>query len=143
MPKPTQTGANNMYAKVNGQPWQPKGCIGGCSQSFLIRYDQIKFSLTGGNIDQKIYIDIILSDLKTTGTYELSNQGSNYAYLYNNTENVRYYTTSNSRGSINITKLDKMNKIISGTFEFTAEDEDNPQHIVNVSSGWFDGKYEF
>ena len=120
-----------MYAKVNWQPWQPKGCIVGCSQLFLLSYDQIKFSLTGGNNGQKIYIDIYLSNLESTGTYELSSLGSNYAYLYNNTENVRYYTTSNSGGSTNITKLDRTNKIISGTFEFTAEDEDNIKHKVN------------
>ncbi|MHB1176925.1 MAG: DUF6252 domain-containing protein [Daejeonella sp.] len=40
-----------------------------------------------------------------------------------------------SKGTVTITKLDTNNKIISGTFEFTAEDEKAPGNTIRVSDG--------
>ena len=144
MSKPTQTGANTMYAKVNGQPWQPKGCIS-CSEAFQIRYDdRIIFGLTGKNNDQKITINIILRNLNAIGTYELSTTDMNFGNLNNSTSNPGVFvTTKINKGSITITKLDLANKIIAGTFSFTGEDESNPAKTISVTDGWFDGKYRF
>ena len=138
--QPTQTGANKMYAKVNGVPWQPKGCLA-CSSSFSIGYDdRITFGLGGKNVDQKISITIVLRNLTKTGIYELTSTELNFGDLVNSS--YRLTTTKFKKGTITITKLDLANKIISGTFEFTAEDKDNPQNTVKVTDGWFDGKYE-
>lgn len=142
MPKPTQTGANNMYAKVNGQPWKPKGCIGGCSEAFGVSYDnRINFGVSGRNSDQNIGITIVLRNLKAIGTYELSSTNLDFGALDNSDSN--FITTLNNKGTVTITKLDLDNKIISGTFEFTAEDKDNPENTIRVTDGWFDGKYRF
>ena len=144
-PKPTQIGANTMYAKINGQPWQPKGCFT-CGSVFQIGYDdRITFSLTGRNNDQNITIGINLRNLNAIGTYELSSTNMNFGYLNINTSNPGgvHVTTELNKGSITITKLDLTNKIIAGTFQFTAEDEDNPLNTVKVTDGWFDGKYRF
>lgn len=142
--QPTQIGANKMYAKVNGVPWEPKGCIA-CNSAFSISYgDRINFGVEGKNIDQKITISIILRNLTSTGTYELTSTEFNFGDLVNTTITYnRFTTTKLNKGNITITKLDLVNKIISGTFEFTAEDKDNPQNTVKVTDGWFDGKYEF
>lgn len=144
MPKPTQTGANTMYAKVNGQSWQPKGCIS-CSEAFQIGYDdRINFGLTGQNNDQGISITIVLRNLKTVGTYELSSTDMNFGNLNNTTSNHGVFVTTKLRkGSVTITKLDLANKIIAGTFSFTGEDENNPAKTISVTDGWFDGKYRF
>lgn len=140
--QPTQTGANKMYAKVNGVPWQPKGCIG-CNSAFSISYDdRINFGLTGRNNDQNITIVLILRNVKASGTYELSTENLNFAELYNYNLKSFFATTTNNKGTVTITKIDLPNKIISGTFQFTAEDEENPENTVKVSDGWFDGKYE-
>lgn len=140
--QPTQIGANKMYAKVNGVPWQPIGCIG-CNSAFSISYgDRINFGLTGRNNDQNISIVLILRNVKTTGTYELSTKNLNFAELYNYNLNSFFATTTNNKGVVTITKLDLANKIISGTFKFTAEDIENPENTVKVTDGWFDGKYE-
>ena len=144
MPKPTQTGANTIYAKVNGQPWQHKGCIS-CSEAFQVSYDdRINFGVSGRNYDQKIGITTVLRNLKATGTYELSSTDLDFGDLVNTTLTYnRFTTTKINKGSVTITKLDLDNKIISGTFEFTAEDKENPENTVKVTDGWFDGKYRF
>ena len=144
MPQPTQVGANTMYAKVNGKPWQPKGCIS-CGSAFQIGYDdRINFSLTGRNNDQGISITIVLRNLKTVGTYELSSTDMNFGNLNNTTSNHGVFvTTKLKKGSVTITKLDLENKIIAGTFNFIAEDENDSAKTVSVTDGWFDGKYRF
>ena len=141
--QPTRIGANKMYAKVNGTPWQPKGCLA-CNSSFSIGYDdRITFGLGGKNVDQKISITIVLRNLTKTGIYELTSTELNFGSLTNtNITYNRFTTTKLNKGTITITKLDLANKIISGTFEFNAEDKENPANTVKVTDGWFDGKYE-
>ena len=143
-PKPTQTGANTMYAKVNGKPWQKKACwsciSGGGALDAVYEDGTLKFFVTGQNNDQKIVISVGVKELKSIGTYPLSNKDLNFGYI--TTENFRYFTSNNSLGIIKITKIDLANKIISGTFEFTAEDENNSANTIKVTDGWFDIVYE-
>ena len=140
MPKPTQTGANTINAKVNGTPWQHKFCWS-CKRIDAVYEDgTLQFFVTGRNWDQNIVISVNIKELKSLGTYQLSNQGLNYGYI--STENSRFYTSNNSLGVVTITKIDLANKIISGTFEFSAEDEYNPANTIKVTDGWFDIVYE-
>ena len=41
-----------------------------------------------------------------------------------------------------ITKIDRTNKITSGTFSFKAENKDDPSDIISVTDGRFDVKYD-
>lgn len=84
----------------------------------------------------------LLRNVKTTGTYELSTKNLNFAELYKYNLNSFFSTTTSSKGTGTITKLDLANNIISGTFQFTAEDNENPQNTVNVTDGWFDITYQ-
>ena len=143
MPKPTQTGANTMYAKINGQPWEKKACWSCIGGGLEVGYDdRTLFVAVGQNKDQNINVSLIVKELKSVGLHELSNQSINYARIYNFNEETRYFTTNNNKGSVTITKLDLTNKIISGTFEFTAEDENNSANTVKVTDGWFDITYQ-
>jgi len=146
LPKPNQTGANIMAAKIDGQLWQKKACfscIAGGS-ALRINYDnRILFAITGEDI--KTYaIAIIIKELKNPGIFILgngkeSNTASNYAVVYTATTN--FYTSNINTGTITITKLDTVNKIISGTFEFTAENEKDPSNIMKITEGRLDVKY--
>ncbi|RYY30344.1 MAG: hypothetical protein EOP41_00820 [Sphingobacteriaceae bacterium] len=144
LPKATQTGANTMSCKVNGKVWQKKACVsclGGGSALSLNYDDRDFFGISGQNRDQNITITLIINSLKKTRIYSSSTNGNNQAYL-NNYNNGTYYSTSQSnKGTITVTKLDLNNKIISGTFEFTAEDENNPNNTIKVTDGRFDVKY--
>jgi hypothetical protein len=50
---------------------------------------------------------------------------------------VEYQTNSNSYGTVTFTKFDTENGIMSGTFEFEAQ-ELNSEEIVNITEGRFD-----
>ncbi len=143
--QPTQTGANTIYAKINGTPWQKKtcwSCIGGGS-GLIVSYDnRTNFSVKGQNNDQKISLSIFLRSLSAIGIYELSSSDLNSADLINTTSSDnRLTTTKISKGIVTITKLDLVNKIISGTFEFIAQVENNPSNTIKVTDGWFDITY--
>ena len=141
-PKPTQTGANTIYAKVNGKPWQKAACWSCIGGSGLRRNydDRTYFNITGENPkDGNSTITIVIPNLKIMGQYELSAQSLNYARFNRyNPETQRFYTSVTNKGKVTITKLDMTNKILSGTFEFSAEDENNPANTIKVSDGWFD-----
>lgn len=144
LPKATQTGANTMSASVNGKAWQIKACtscIGGGTALSVNYDDRDFFGISGQNRDQNIVITIVIKSLKSTGVYELATQANNYVQFYNSKDIIKYYTSNNSRGEVTITKLDLANKIISGTFDFTVKDENNPGNTIKVTDGRFDVKY--
>jgi len=146
--KPTQKGANKMAANINGVRWEKKACFsciaGG--EALDVNYDdRTFFGISGENLDSQYTITIIIENLKNPGEFVLgngkgSNTASNYAIVYPKTG--KYYTSSNTIGKVTITKLDPSSKIITGTFEFTAENENNPSDVLTIKNGWFDVTYE-
>ena len=96
---------------------------------------------------QQIYLSI--DNLVDTGIYiaRESVDGSRTYLQYivgeNELFNLGYVTTNEHLGYIHIKKLDTVNKIIAGTFNFKAKmflvgDESD---TVNITDGWFDIKY--
>ena len=61
---------------------------------------------------------------------------ANYVFL-NDSNFGEFYTNSNYYGVVTFTKFDTENGIMSGTFEFQAQ-ELNSEEIVNVTEGRFD-----
>ncbi len=93
-------------------------------------------------------IQLALEDLSSTGTqyfafdtnaYPGDLQFKNHA-LYSKYKpgSADYITNSKFNGSINITRLDRVNKIVAGTFEFTAEYMNGSGETVKVTDGRFD-----
>jgi len=116
-------------------------CSGGGS-SLKVNYDDRDFfAVTGEDPDQSSKISLAISSLKSTGIFDLSSRNLNFGVLFNYGEVIYYYTSVKSIGKVTITKLDLANKIISGTFDFTAEDENNPANTIKVTDGRFDVKY--
>ena len=87
------------------------------------------------NTDNRIVIYISDSTSIVAKTYELSNLN---VAGYENGFNV-YNTNSTSIGSVTLTKFDKTNSIISGTFSFKAKN--NSGEIVTITDGRFDKKF--
>ncbi|RYE16771.1 MAG: hypothetical protein EOP42_33395 [Sphingobacteriaceae bacterium] len=134
-----------MAAKVNGKAWQKKACtscIGGGSALKVNYDDRDFFVVTGQDHDFGLDIAIVITSLKRTGTYTLSSRNLDYARLYKESDAKYYYTSTKNTGQVTITKLDLVNKIISGTFNLTAEDENNPVNTLKVTDGRFDVKYQ-
>ena len=144
--KVTQTGANTMSAKVNGKAWEQKpcsGCLGGGDGLQVDYSDRDFFFIEGEQHDQGILITVVIVGLKNTGTFKLGDKQTDiYAdvYLTNSANtNLNYYKTSATKGGTAvITKLDLKKKIISGTFEFTATDQNNVSNTIQVTDGKFD-----
>jgi hypothetical protein len=135
LPPITQTGANTFGCKVNGQVWLPT--------TVWVDYQNGGMVIDAKNLyspESTIIITIGNYTITGNGSYKF---GSSTTYLskglyrYNGS---RYYTDSTYEGWLNISRLDSVNSIISGTFSFMGKDV-NTGEVVNVTEGRFDNKY--
>lgn len=142
----TQTGMGTLGAVVDGNSW--KSTIGayGTAASGVVSVIGVKSSTDLTTITTETITLFIVAT--STGTYPLTVTGSgvNYASFTRatsplanpgNVTSTTYLTALNS-GTVVITKYDTANKIVSGTFSFTAK---NDTKTVGVTSGVFDIKY--
>ncbi|MBC7746197.1 MAG: hypothetical protein H7096_13960 [Flavobacterium sp.] len=142
-PKPG--GTNTMIALVDGKHFEKKacwGCLKGGSAIDVFLNDTV-FSVTAEDMDQKLTIELGIKSLNAPGLYTLSSRDKNFAIVRNyNSPYASFSTSSTNTGRINITMLDLSKHIIAGTFEFSAIDEKNSAHTVNVTAGNFDVTYK-
>lgn len=128
LPPETQTGANTFGFLVNGVPLN----VTNTSQQTAI-YQQGQLQLGGGGIT------IIQSNPLSINTpYSLINKAR---YIKNpNPQLGCHYEFENAyQGTINFTKIDTVNFIISGTFEFSTVTDDCEN--INITNGRFDLQY--
>ena len=155
LPPATQTGANTFGCLVNGKAWvaQRNDCNVFCDPSFKVYYENSYggfISLNAkkidiqNNIDEEFGIAFDSSNFKlihpirvfnnyTVGTFR------NYSSSSSCNTYVRYFdSTVTHFGSVNLTKYDLANRIISGTFEFTLTKPGC--ETISVTEGRFDKK---
>ncbi len=129
LPPATQTGANTFGCLVNGQPWTPQGYNG--TSNYSIDYDP---GINGGIFDLQTYrypdeskyfqnIALDVSANLQVGTYSFRSPQHTRAVFQDGKINC-YWSSRDSattywQGSLTITRLDKVQGIISGTFAFT------------------------
>ena len=162
LPAITQTGANTFGCIINGEILIPKDglpSLGGPKSSkrkgISVNYDQNNnFIIYAGNFrgETKPNIYIYIHNLTSTGTYSfgLSNGENssafepNYPHCWTRPYNIGYtkkYLSNTNSGTITITKIDTVNKIVSGTFQLTAFDENNSEETIEITDGRFDMQY--
>lgn len=150
LPAETQDGRGTLAFRVDGEIWKPR-TNDFLSSSTSARYlkDLKTLYIGGGNDRTKTGISIGLSQFDgSLGTYVLDSYCSslprsnarcgNFSYdLYLGTGHD-YWTNSQSRGKITITKCSDF--IVSGTFEFEAQ---HPQtkKTLKITEGRFDLHY--
>ncbi len=138
--KTTDPSPNDFYfrCKINGQTYIPNSCAN-CITCTIYK-DSI--FLLGGNAGfEAIAIGIINKPEIIQKPYVLnSNIVNGGTYKNSTTTNDRFDTDSLRTGILNIETIDKINKIISGTFSFVAY---NPvqNKTVNITEGIFRLKY--
>ncbi|MDZ4807600.1 MAG: DUF6252 family protein [Bacteroidota bacterium] len=153
LPSATQTGTNTFGAKVNGQLWAPQG-FGPFPADNLL--DATFNSATGmllinarnfSSSPNETSFEILIANVTGPGTYQLntttSRAGSkSYALYFKNRLNPveEWMTTADYTGSVTITKLDVVNLIVSGTFQFEAVSSNTPPTIKSITEGRFDIK---
>lgn len=156
LPPATQTGAGTFGCLLNGQPWKPSGFNG--YPNFLVSYDPTYY---GGSLSirtyryptdakQAQYIGFGGDQLNKPGTYPLTAPGSPtppgpYVALFSdgnvpspcNMYQVGIGATQ-ATGQFVITRLDKAQGIISGTFSFTLSQPGCD--TIEITQGRFDSK---
>ena len=155
MPAATQTGANTFGAKVNGNLWVPSNSpIGGASK-LEARYaanDLIINARNLGSTPTESEFEIYIKDLNGSGVYPLNqntaqypNQAASYGYyvLRKFTPINQWITGAQFNGEVTITLDDRVNHIVSGTFQFDALNMYGTADTLHVTDGRFDIKINF
>ncbi len=153
LPAATQTGEHIFGCKLDGVFWVPEGFgIVPTAPLLEARFidDNIKINARYfATSPTESEFEIYLKNVTEPGVYPLNkkvsiypNQTESYAYHIKRkiTPLDQWVTNANYTGVVHITKVDRVNKIVSGTFEFRAESMSNPGEFITVTEGRFDIK---
>lgn len=164
LPPVTQTGENTFGCYVNGRlllPRDGKGTVMGPDEGMYFsasgeapnyNYNEINVqdfvSPNGGSMD----IHITKLHEGGEGMFEIKESNCDRFSYANNSINIRcryyngvsydYYCSIEGSGYLNITRYDFDNRIVSGTFSFSAKNENNPNDIIEITEGRFDLKWD-
>jgi hypothetical protein len=146
-PKLTQEGLNTFGVKINGVKWFPKAGLsftGGGHKLrgwYLPQEHVVAIEACKGVNDEVIILTVV--DVKGVGAYHLnadSTKGSKTQFHGKNIDD-RYFLLSTENNTLIITKLDTVEKVISGTFNAHMVGLRN-QTVKKLSEGVFDIRYE-
>ena len=141
LPPETQTGQRTFGCLVNGQAWTPAGNpLGGpllscsyMSSRLAIVVNRVTI-VNGSNHFQRI--SLVLDKVSQQGNYVLNDSSSQFARFENDDTACDITTTPTQIGTLELTKLDPVARIVSGRFSFTLETPGCGK--VVVSDGRFD-----
>lgn len=151
LPGHTQNGANTFGAKINGEMWGPQGFGPLPADNILvatilgndIRIEVQNFASSPNETGMYIYLTNVLAPgnfpLNTTVTHPTTS--ANYAFFVKRRLHPlsEWITTGAKTGSVTVTKIDRTQKIIAGTFSFTAHPIlNNEDATLVVTEGRFD-----
>lgn len=155
LPDATQNGANAAGCLIDGKAFVATGWGSGMGKvtgvSVGLRYDSIYWlNLNGEFNGQRVTLSLFLNDLKTTGTHDFNkttfvlptagpNQCANYMALTPvGAVGGTYVTNAQHTGSATITTHNPVQRLVSGTFEFSAASLTEPGKVIRVTNGRFD-----
>lgn len=118
--------ATKMGCKIDGAAWN--------SVSRVTQYYDNKFIITGTSMDGKVIIITIFGDTQGTYNLQVGELESGATYSPSVLSSVIYASLS---GSVVLTKVDKDNKKISGTFQFTAAKANELTNQISITNGEF------
>jgi hypothetical protein len=154
LPAATDTGSNTFGANVNGAMWTPQKFGVVPTKEILEAHYEINRSVVinarnFASSPTESEFEIYLNHVTGPGAYPLNvttslypaNSG-NYAYYVERRfrPTNEWMTNSQYTGVVNVTKSDTVNRIISGTFEFTAANIYGGAGPLKVTQGRFDIK---
>ena len=152
--KETQKGANTFSCILDGEIFKPAKSEGSLFNSDPVLYGGLSisddYSIARVSAAYKASyprknITIEIENFHGIGEYLLSNSDNRISYTEHNTTTplvISYSSLYTLNGKITITKDDRTNTILSGTFEFTATSPNDPGRIITASSGRFDLNYK-
>jgi len=147
LPAATQDGKNTLGFLLNGQPWKPQGVRG--TGNLSIDYDPgfnqgifgiVAYNFVPANSEQlTIGIRDSLNFINAPSTFTLSNRSLFGISYSSDCDLFSTYSDVTSSGSMTITKLDRTNRIISGTFSATLTKTGCTE--IKITDGRFDMKF--
>lgn len=144
LPPPTQTGSNTVGCLLDGAVFKPDNLPNSTNCFYQYVKGQYYFTLAFRKTDKKnnflgIDVGTNAKEIVQGETYDLFEFLPNKAsatYIFNLTQN---FTDNIHTGKLKITKLDKINFIVSGTFWFDVIDSNGVVH--SIREGRFDMHY--
>jgi hypothetical protein len=156
LPEVSETGSNIFGAKINGEVWGPMkfGVIEGkpILEARFSNGNSVFINARNlGSSPNESEMEIYIKDISGPGTYLLNqNTGvypghsASYGYFVKRkiTPQNEWITSSQNTGKVVISRYDVTNKIIAGTFEFTAMNLYGTPELLSVTEGRFDMKIQ-
>ena len=155
LPPPSETGANKFGAKINGVIWEAKG-FGPFPANDVLearRFGNGDIIINARNFasspTEKEFV-IFVKGTTGPGTYDFntntSHPGFDASYAYyvvrRFTPENEWITSSSYPGSITFSRIDTVEHVISGTFQFQMNNWYNAPQPLTVTEGRFDIKYQ-
>lgn len=153
LPAATQTGANTFGAKVNGNLWAPQG-FGSLPANDILEarmsgHDIVINARNFASSPNETEFQLTIFNVTAPGVYPLNtnvthpNGTSSYGYYVkrNITPQDEWVTSATQTGSVTISKIDDVNRVVSGTFQFNAGSLYNTG-VLTVTEGRFDVKIQ-
>lgn len=143
LPEPSTEGRNTFGCKINGKVWKPNGLQGETPPVWPI---DITFSqLSADTFNIFIYTSLagtnehvqLTLPRAVKGYNALKNTPGEAFGVYYDNDFWHYFTSNQGSGSVNFTRIDPVNGIVSGTFEFEVEGNVNKRKI-KITEGRFD-----
>ncbi|KAA0989071.1 DUF6252 family protein [Dyadobacter aurulentus] len=145
LPEPTQEGLNTFGVKIDGKVWLPKGSFDffGASKLHSSYYEHLgSLGITAQKATNQEVLKLVVLDIRSVGSYKLNvddKRASKTEYSGKLVDD-EYFAYAGGTNTVNITRFDTVNKVISGTFEVQLKGSKN-NIIKNFSQGIFDVKY--
>jgi len=140
LPPATQEGKNTFGCLVNGEVWVPKAFLG---NELTYYYHENILNIAAyrkmGSKDINQSLGIRIEDCNNIGNYKLTTIELARGRFSDLNKACLYQTDNRQIGALRVTKLDTINHIIAGTFEFTVWTEECD--TIRVTDGRFDIKY--
>lgn len=154
LPDPTQSGANTFGAKVDGNLWAPQGFgpipANDILEARMSGHDIVINARNFASSPNETEFQLTIYNVTASGTYLLNtnvshpNGAASYGYYVkrNMTPQNEWLTSATHTGWVNITRIDTVNMIVAGTFQFNAMNIYNAPQLLQVTEGRFDVKLQ-
>lgn len=154
LPPETQTGANTFGLKINGSFWVPQG-FGSFPANDILEArmngnDVIINARNFSSSPTETEFEIRIKNVTAPGTYTFNTTvtppSNNASYVYYVKRKItplnEWVTSASYTGSVTITRVDIVNLIVSGTFQFNMLNIDNDPEPLSITEGRFDVKIQ-
>ena len=154
LPPSTQTGANTFGCKIDGKFWVPAGFgiipTASTLETTFMGKDVLINARNFSSSPTETEFELYIKDVTAPGNYPLNattgypTRNVSYGYYVHRkvTPDNEWITSAEQTGMVTVTKIDTINYIISGTFQFQALNLYNTPQPISVTEGRFDVKME-